>query len=44
MASPVRYAIIGFGVISQKRIAPARFVSDRSHFPPHTTAILVGAT
>jgi predicted dehydrogenase len=40
----VRSAIIGFGVISQKRLAPEGFALDSSRFPPHATAVLVGAT
>jgi 1,5-anhydro-D-fructose reductase (1,5-anhydro-D-mannitol-forming) len=40
----VRYAIIGFGVISQNRLAPEGFALDSSRFPPHDTAVLVGVT
>jgi 1,5-anhydro-D-fructose reductase (1,5-anhydro-D-mannitol-forming) len=40
----VRYAIIGFGAISQSRIAPEGFALDSARFPAHETAVLVGAT
>jgi 1,5-anhydro-D-fructose reductase (1,5-anhydro-D-mannitol-forming) len=44
MSRKVRYAIIGFGGISQTRIAPEGFALDSTRFPPHDTAVLVGAT
>ena len=42
--SKVRYAIIGFGGISQQRLAPEGFACDSKRFKPHDTCVLVGAT
>lgn len=42
--STVRYAIIGFGGISQDRIAPEGFALDRKRFSPLKNAELVAAT
>lgn len=42
--SKVRYAIIGFGGISQTRIAPEGFALDSKRIPPLEHGVLVAAT
>lgn len=44
MTKIVRYAIIGFGGISQTKIAPEGFALDRKRFSPLKEAVLVAAT
>ena len=44
MSQPVRYGIIGFGGITQTRIVPEGFATDRSRFSPLKNAVLVAAT
>jgi hypothetical protein len=44
IAPLVHYAVVGFGIIAQKRIASESFALVPFCFPPHATAVLMGAT